>query len=79
MKDNKFSEDNSALERYIRLCCRMYERMEREGFPWESKEEVELRMKNDCHLVCCFFPHKISCLFARLLLTVSFFFVQGRW
>jgi hypothetical protein len=24
------------LERYLELCQRMYERMEREGFPWKT-------------------------------------------
>jgi len=41
MKKQKPDESefgDAALELYFYLCTRMYERMEKEGFPWEKDE-----------------------------------------
>lgn len=34
-------EDREKLRQYIELCKRMYERMKKEGFPWEEKIEKD--------------------------------------
>jgi hypothetical protein len=32
-------QQDIALELYLNLCMRMYERMEKEGFPWETNRD----------------------------------------
>lgn len=41
MKGNQSHEE--CLEAYIEICERMYRRMLREGFPWETEAEINRR------------------------------------